>query len=186
MGWGLFRAVCMSVCALIAAASASAETRRNATIVEIPHTQPRADEAERLVVIHNLERARLGLPPLAWSPKLARDARGWAKELLARGTLRHSHPSQRPGAGENLWMGTAGAWSPAEMFAMFLEERRNFRIASFPDVSLTGNWADVGHYTQIVWKDTREVGCALDTAKGKDVLVCRYHPAGNVMGQAPF
>jgi hypothetical protein len=69
---------------------------------------------------------------------------------------------------------------------MFLDERRYFRPATFPHVSLTGEWADVGHYTQIVWRETKEVGCAIDSAKGQDVLVCRYFPAGNVQGQKPY
>lgn len=152
----------------------------------IPHTQPRADAAKRLLVIHNAERARLGLPPLAWSAALARDAGEYARVLLSRGQLRHAESADRKGNGENLWMGTAGAWDLDAMVGMFLEERRYFRAAAFPDVSLTGNWTDVGHYTQIVWKDTKEVGCAIDTGNGMDVLVCRYFPAGNVYGKNPF
>ncbi|RXY91726.1 CAP domain-containing protein, partial [Klebsiella pneumoniae] len=72
------------------------------------------------------------------------------------------------------------------MISMFLEERRYFRTAVFPDISLTGNWKDAGHYSQIVWRETREVGCAIETGNGMDVLVCRYFPAGNVIGQSPY
>lgn len=152
----------------------------------IPHTQPAASDAQRLLVRHNAERLRLGLPPLRWNPALARDAGDWAKVLLARGELAHASHAERNGNGENLWMGTAGAWNASAMVDMFLEERRYFRAAAFPYVSLTGHWSDVGHYSQIVWRDTREVGCAIDTGKGLDVLVCRYFPAGNVMGKNPY
>lgn len=180
--WGLREALGV-VCALAGAASASAAPLRSA---QIPHTQPRASEAERLLVVHNAERTRLGLPPLAWNSALARDAGDYARKMLARGQLRHASPSDRKNNGENLWMGTAGAWDSAAMVGMFLDERRYFRPAAFPDVSLTGNWTDVGHYSQIVWRETREVGCALDTGNGKDVLVCRYHPAGNIAGKSPY
>ncbi len=175
-----------SMCALAAACSASAQPPAGAPPAEIPHTQPSVNESQRLLQAHNAERARLGLQPLAWSAALARDAGDWARELLARRTLKHAGKSERKGGGENLWMGTAGAWDSNAMVDMFLAERRHFRAATFPDVSLTGNWTDVGHYTQIVWRETRQVGCAIDSGNGLDVLVCRYQPAGNVMGQAPF
>lgn len=190
MGWAFekqaARAALGALCALFGAFTASAEPMPNDPPVEIPHTQPSASESERLLVVHNAERARLGVPPLKWNGDLARDAGDWAKVLLARGALQHATASDRKGTGENLWMGTAGAWNSDAMVGMFLDERRYFRAAAFPDVSLTGNWTDVGHYTQIVWRETKEVGCAIDSGNGMDVLVCRYAPAGNVFGKTPF
>ena len=50
----------------------------------------------------------------------------------------------------------------------------------------TGNWEDVGHYTQMIWRGTRRVGCALGEGAQYDYLVCRYYPAGNVYGMSPF
>ncbi len=179
------RALLAALCALAAAGSASAGTAL-AQRAEIPHTQPPASEARQLLLSHTTERARLGLPPLKWNPALASDARKWARVLLSRGELEHASPNERRGQGENLWMGTAGAWNAEGMVDMFLDERRYFRPAAFPNVSLTGHWSDVGHYTQIVWRETTEVGCALDRARGLDVLVCRYYPAGNVLGQTPY
>ena len=190
MGWdgsfGVVRGVLCAVFALATAASASAAQSSSIPVTEIPHTQPPASESERLLALHNAERVRLGLPPLVWNAALARDAEDYAKVLLSRGALEHGSASERKGNGENLWMGTAGAWNPDAMIEMFLEERRYFRAAAFPDVSLTGNWNDVGHYSQIVWRDTREVGCAVDSGGGRDVLVCRYFPAGNVYGKNPY
>jgi hypothetical protein len=180
------RAVLAALCALGAAVSASAGTSTQARGAEIPHSQPSASEAQRLLISHNIERVRLGLPPLKWNAALASDARTWARELLARGQLAHASHSVRKGQGENLWMGTAGAWDAEGMVAMFLDERRYFRPAAFPHVSLTGEWSDVGHYSQIVWRDTKEVGCAIDSGKDQDVLVCRYYPAGNVLGRKPY
>jgi hypothetical protein len=43
------------------------------------------------------------------------------------------------------------------------------------------------HYTQMVWRNTTQVGCAgVDGRDGKYRLVCRYSPPGNVMGQSVF
>lgn len=190
MGW-LAKARTISLVSVVACATAAPVTANvgqsaTATVAQMPHTHPTASEAERLLTVHNAERARLGLPELRWNAGLARDADAYAKLLLQRGALQHANAADRKGNGENLWMGTSGVWSADAMVGMFLDERRYFRAAAFPDVSSTGNWADVGHYTQIVWKDTREVGCAIDRGNGMDVLVCRYSPAGNVFGQSPF
>lgn len=182
----VFRGVSGALCALAATVSASAQARPSAPIAEIPHTQPPVNEVERVLVAHNAERTRLGLPGLVWNASLASDASDYARHLLDKGSLQHSSAAVRKGGGENLWMGSAGAWDSAGMVDMFISERRYFRAAKFPDVSLTGNWTDVGHYSQIVWRETKEIGCALASGKGNDVLVCRYFPAGNVVGKAPF
>ena len=83
------------------------------------------------------------------------------------------------GEGENLWMGRAGLFGPEAMIGTFLAERRNFRPGIYPRVSVTGSGLDVGHYTQVVWRNTRQVGCAVARGRENDFLVCRYFPAGN-------
>jgi hypothetical protein len=166
------RATILAGCAAIAA------------LVGAAHAGERAATPEEIwLAAHNRERAAFGTEPLAWNPVLADEARDWARRLAEENTLRHSARQERGGTGENLWMGSAGYYSPAQMIEAFTSEKRYFRPGTFPNVSRTGNWADVGHYTQVVWAETREVGCA--TARGAhfDVLVCRYWPAGNVMGE---
>ncbi|MBU7581154.1 MAG: SCP-like extracellular [Porphyrobacter sp.] len=131
---------------------------------------------------HNAERAELGLEPLRWSHALRRDAQSWADHLAARGAFHHASHEQRQGQGENLWMGVRDTYTPWQMIDGFLAEKRIFRPGVFPEVSTTGRWSDVGHYTQIIWPETREVGCATAVNRRNEVLVCRYWPAGNVMG----
>jgi hypothetical protein len=48
------------------------------------------------------------------------------------------------------------------------------------------NWYPTGHYTQVVWKTTTEIGCGMATGSANDYLVCQYSPGGNVIGQAPY
>lgn len=146
--------------------------------------QSREADGFRKVVLeaHNLERSAFGSAPLAWNGQLEAEARVWAERLASENRLRHSRIEERGDTGENLWIGTANAFRPDQMIASFNAERRHFRAGTFPEVSLTGNWADVGHYTQVVWAETREVGCAVARGSQMDVLVCRYWPAGNVIG----
>lgn len=146
----------------------------------------RVQLAARILEMHNAERSRLRLEPLKWNIHLEREAEQWAAVLSSKGALQHADRSVRNGTGENLWMGTAGGWPVETMVEKFLEERKHYRHDNFPNISRTGSWSDVGHYTQIVWRDTKEVGCAIVTARGNDVLVCRYWPAGNIWGQRAY
>ncbi len=131
---------------------------------------------------HNAERTQFGVEPLRWNSRLAREANGWAIRLANEGVLRHASVQERGGRGENLWMGTAGYYTADQMIGHFASEKQYFRPGPFPNVSSTGNWADVGHYTQIVWAETREVGCSAVSNARFEVLVCRYWPAGNIRG----
>ena len=170
-----------------------------------------ADDFSRAILdAHNRERATLHLPPLAWNDAMAREALTWARYLAASGRFEHSPRSEDEG--ENLWAGTAGAYTPQEMVGAWIAEKRDYRYGKFPDVAADGDWHKVGHYTQVIWKNTTEIGCGLATgigpagsargddgssdgrgmrsgngsARGLDVLVCRYSPAGNYIGETPY
>ena len=43
-----------------------------------------------------------------------------------------------------------------------------------------------GHYTQVVWRDTKEVGCGVAYCGKEQVWVCNYSPPGNFVGQKPY
>jgi hypothetical protein len=140
------------------------------------------DTPARLLAMHNRERARINVPPLQWDPQLAAAAASYGPTLARLGRLQHSPRATRPGQRENLWMGTRGHLSPEQMVASWIEERNAFRPGIYPAVSRTGNWMDVSHYTQLIWKDTTRVGCAIQPAGQWDYLICRYSPPGNIDG----
>ncbi|MEP3051768.1 MAG: CAP domain-containing protein [Erythrobacter sp.] len=151
---------------------------------DLQHAE-RANSQSNMAVLldaHNAERSRFGVPKLVWSYVLTQEARVWAEKLAREGRIYHASASERQSRGENLWMGTAGYFTPSDMMNGFLSEREHFKAGRFPDVSRTGSWNDVGHYTQIVWQDTREVGCAIARGRHNEFLVCRYWPAGNIIG----
>ena len=137
----------------------------------------------QILLLHNQERARWKVAPLQWDEGLARAASQYASELASSGNWRHSAGLSAEQEGENLWMGTRGAFRPAEMVGKWLSQRSLFVPGRFPQVSRTGKWSDVGHYSQIVWRGTTHVGCAVRSSASYDYLVCRYGPAGNVMGR---
>jgi hypothetical protein len=141
--------------------------------------------ATRILATHNAERARLGIRPLTWSAALAADAQRWAQHLSSLPVLEHDDSLDVQG--ENLWRGSKNAYSPEDMVDLWIDERAAFTNGVFPDVSTSGQWEDVGHYTQVIWRQTAQVGCALTPAGGEDeVLVCRYQEGGNFEGEKTF
>merc|ERR1712241_1096956 len=59
---------------------------------------------------------------------------------------------------------------------------------SFSDnKAVTDATGEIGHYTQLVWADTHEVGCGFMTSvksgNFENVLVCNYGPGGNFGGE---
>lgn len=143
-----------------------------------------ADFKGRVLASHNAERVRLGVPPLAWSDALAANASRYAAHLAMLPVLEHDDSIDVEG--ENLWRGTKGAYSPEDMVNLWIDERRVFVNKPFPYVSTTGDIEDVGHYTQLIWRSTGLVGCAVAEAGEDEVMVCRYMEGGNVMTEMTY
>lgn len=143
-----------------------------------------SEQKEQLLMAQNRYRSEIGIAPLAWSDDLSAGAQIWA-EHLAHGVhhLQHSGAAE---TGENLAMWTAGRATLSQLVDLWGAEKSHFIEASFPDVSSTGDWRMVGHYTQMIWRDTKEVGCGAATGGGYDFLVCRYAPQGNFIGERVF
>jgi hypothetical protein len=140
-----------------------------------------------VLAMHNGERAAVGVGPVSWNQQLAADAERWAAHLAHLDTLMHYGEAGEPdnGEGENLFMGTSRAYSIDQMIGYWTNEKRMFRRVRRWDQSDV-TFEAVGHYTQMVWRDTRQVGCGLASNRENDFLVCRYAQPGNVMGQRPY
>jgi hypothetical protein len=137
----------------------------------------------RILAAHNAERVAVGAPALLWDNDLGTAAATYAQQMAFTGRFEHSDRKARRGIGENLWMGTHGAYTIEQMIGAWASEKRMFAPGVFPNASRSGNWIDVGHYTQMIWPTTTRVGCALASTPRTDYLVCRYSPAGNIDGR---
>lgn len=153
------------------------------TLTETAYSEGKPNEmAERdLLAAQNTYRQAAGVDPLKWSESLAAGAAEWARHLAETHQLQHS---KDPDFGENLWMGSAGRYTLAQMVKSWGDEKRYFVAGKpFPDVSSSGNWRDVGHYTQMIWRNTTAVGCGVGRDSKYDYLVCRYSPPGNIISE---
>ncbi len=130
-----------------------------------------------MLAAHNAIRARVNIPPLEWSDRLAVRARDWAHLLLSRGQFRHSPNSP---FGENLFEIRGASASPPEVVSHWADESRDY------DYKNNRCRGVCGHYTQLVWRNTRNVGCAAARGRNREVWVCVYDPPGNWIGERPY
>ncbi|KAG2484001.1 hypothetical protein HYH03_017168 [Edaphochlamys debaryana] len=134
-------------------------------------------DIDALLEAHNALRMISGAPNLTWSDDLAKASQGWADKCI----FEHSRSRTN---GENLaaLSGTRNSAQVASSVGMWTGEvcYYNFDRPGFD--SLTG------HYTQVVWKGTQQIGCGyrycedgLDSFSSREsgILVCQYYPPGN-------
>lgn len=150
-----------------------------------------------MLAVHNQVRARVGLPPLTWSNELTRYSQDWANHLAGSNRCRMKHRSdagKNPKQyGENLFWASPLNWSDGRVEVQQVSAARvaNDWASEVKDYNYGRNscrWGEqCGHYTQMVWRDTKQVGCAMSLCPGKgQIWVCSYDPPGNWVGQRPY
>lgn len=131
-----------------------------------------------ILAAHNAYRASHCAPPLSWSSELAAVAQRWAHELRDAGcAFEHSPDSD---FGENLAYA-----SPAGTHSATSVTRNWYREVELYDFGAGKFSFETGHFTQVVWARTRQLGCgyAVCGDGAAELWVCNYDPPGNVSGR---
>lgn len=116
--------------------------------------------------------------PLTWSKSLQNTAQIHANALARTNTFAHSSTKN----GENLFASSGKSGYVSALNAWY-GEKKNYNLSS----NQCKPSKICGHYTQIVWKNTKEVGCAqAKSASWGTIIVCQYSPAGNYRGEKPY
>lgn len=130
---------------------------------------------------HNILRKRHGSPALTEDSKLTNLAQDWAEQLARTGKMQHRPNSQY---GENIYYG----WSSRPGFDVNGEAPVQAWYDEVKDYNYNnpGFSGRTGHFTQVVWKSSTQLGCGkAKSSDGKVFVVCNYNPPGNYQGQFP-
>ncbi|KAL8600846.1 hypothetical protein ACOMHN_056504 [Nucella lapillus] len=136
---------------------------------------------EETIKAHNEYRKRHQAPPLSHSKELSAQAQKWADQLAATGSFQHSGATIRgEKLGENIakkWSSAPQAYTGQEVTDQWYSEVKMHEFGTEPRT------LSAGHFTQVVWNGSREVGVGRAvSSKGEVVVVANYRPAGNMMG----
>lgn len=118
---------------------------------------------------HNRLRSEHNTGPLSWDPKLA----SAAADLANRCVFQHSGGPY----GENIAIGypsvrdTCYGWGE--------NERKEYSPGEYDNPTYN---MKTGHFTQMIWAETKNVGCARKDCDGRWFVVCEYVARGNVRG----
>ena len=132
-------------------------------------------EVEMFLSVHNQCRAELGVGPLVWDEGLAQYASQWAQELARTDSFKH-RPNNR--FGENLFWGSGASYNFADAARAWAAEKPFMKGKQYSP--------EAGHYSQMIWKNTKRVGAAAVRYGNKIVIVANYDPAGNYIGQDAY
>ena len=130
-------------------------------------------EGQAILDAHNRLRASHCAEPLVWSDALARGAKAWVDHLAAKGCmLQHSETQY----GENISGGSASTQTSDQVASLWYSEKDAYHYGS------GGFSMRTGHFTQVVWRGSRRLGCAAASCGDIRLWVCNYDPAGNMLG----
>ncbi|XP_012574554.1 STS14 protein [Cicer arietinum] len=160
----------------------SSNGARPATTPE-PSLQPAAQE---FLDSHNKARAEVGVEPLEWSEKLAKDTSLLVRYQRNKMGCDFANLTESKYGGNQLWAGSAAASvTPSKAVEEWVKEKEFYIHANNSCVENH----ECGVYTQVVWRKSAQLGCAQATCtvkKQASLTICFYDPPGNVVGETPF
>jgi len=135
-------------------------------------------DQQKVVDRHNYYRKMVGVPNLKYSKECATYAQKWAEQLASKNNgLKHSGNHKY---GENIYWSSNSA-TEIDMIDYWAFEKKYFNPKT------RNHTHKNGHYSQIVWRDTKFVGVGMAIAKdGSEYWVATYYPAGNYIGKKAY
>lgn len=179
-------------------AAGSAGTASGAGGVSTTHTNPLTQELiDAFVKAHNDARASNlvptpspPLPPVTWDAALADTAYNYLSQCTSSNGDLVDHNEDRTQdyaalggtdyVGENIYASSASSIDPADAVKSWMSEAPNYK---------PGDVTSAGHYTQVVWRTSVRIGCAIvncPSVRFHNTVLCDYAPGGNIKGQNPY
>ncbi|KAL8283978.1 hypothetical protein RQP46_005091 [Phenoliferia psychrophenolica] len=151
---------------------------KSKTVVVQANARPTSGMASKALSAHNTVRSKHDAEDLEWSDELAAKAQLWANKCK----FEHSGGSLGP-YGENLAAYAGSVTTIDNGIQDWAAEVSDYNP----------NDPSYSHFTQLVWKSTTKVGCAVQQCEGifdasygpAAFYVCEYDPQGNIEGEDP-
>lgn len=143
------------------------------------HSRLSAATIREMLDSHNKVRRQREIAPLVWSTRLEAAAQEWAEHLSSIGALQHDRGRR---VGQNLFVSYGQRVPPAFVVGKWAGESKDYDERHFK--CATGEVC--GHFTQIIWRETKEVGCGVAGGENGEFWVCYYSPPGNIIGSEPY
>uniref|UniRef100_A0A1I8PNM4 SCP domain-containing protein n=1 Tax=Stomoxys calcitrans TaxID=35570 RepID=A0A1I8PNM4_STOCA len=127
----------------------------------------------RCLLSHNQFRELHGVKPLTLNKEMCDFAMEWAQHLAKKNKLKHRKKNKY---GENLALGTGSSYNVEDAVQSWYDEMENY------DYKKPGFSAQTGHFTQVVWQQSSQIGVGVAQKNDCTWVVCNYDPPGNVLG----
>lgn len=122
---------------------------------------------------HNVLRKKHSAPPMKWNNDIRKYAQEWAEKNAKANRMFHRKTHKY---GENIYWISRGAPSGKSVVRAWYSEIKDYHF------SKPGFSYKTGHFTQVVWKSSVELGCgSAKSRSGGLFVVCNYSPPGNYM-----
>ncbi len=164
------------------------------------HTNPLSQTLiDEFVTAHN--NARSGpltpppsppLPPVTWDYTLADVAYNYLSKCPGGSVQLAPHNANRTTdyaalggtdyVGENIYASSGSSATPTAAVNLWMSEASSYNYT-------TNNISAAGHYTQVVWRASVRIGCAIVNCPNyqyPNTILCDYAPGGNITNQKPY
>ena len=143
-------------------------------------------EAQAALDVHNQARKDVNVAPLEWSADLATFAQAWADNLAQNDCKMKHRPTSGSWAqqyGENIYWAQGRSLLASDASRSWYSEINDYQHGPLA----AGNRGKTGHYTQMVWRNTKRLGMGKATcANGSVIIVANYDPMGNMRGEMAY
>jgi hypothetical protein len=137
--------------------------------------QMQQDVKDKMLQRHNQLRHEHNAPALKWNNEIASVAQQWATKVAGDNKMTH-RPNNK--YGENIFVTSCNPISGAQPVDAWYSEIKDYSYGSTKFSTVTG------HFTQVVWVGSKEVGCGqAKSNKNMIYVVCNYSPPGNYNGK---
>ncbi|KAL5181442.1 STS14 protein [Glycine soja] len=144
---------------------------------------PLTASAREFLEAHNQARAEVGVEALSWSEKLGNVSSLMVRYQRNKKGCEFANLTASRYGGNQLWAGVTEV-APRVVVEEWVKEKKFYVRENNTCVGKH----ECGVYTQVVWRNSTEVGCAqaVCVKEQASLTICFYDPPGNVIGEIPY